>query len=109
MEFGNGSSVNYKYDAGGRIIEISHEVSNDLLRLQHLYDGAGNLRVRNEILPAASKAESYKYNSVYWLTKIDTAMANPFNANEFEPPSTALPPNMFNVQDRLDTLIGSLD
>ena len=110
--FGNGASISYLFDASGQIIQIVHSTTNinDFLIIQHLYDGAGNMRFKNDISQLRSKAEEYKYNSAYWLTKIEEEdVVKQFNPSDFEPPSIAQPPNLLNGQNQIDSIIGSLD
>jgi hypothetical protein len=99
------------FDKSGRIIEIAHlkPDKSNLLTIQQLYDASGNMRFKNDITSAGNSGEYYKYNSVYWLTKvIDSGGITQFNALNFGPSNVSQPANMLNDQTKIDALIGPL-
>ncbi len=107
--YGNGSSVDYSYDGNGRIIQVYHKASDNSLTIQQLYDGAGNIRVKNDIMQNNNgSAESYKYNSAYWLTKIEARQVRIVDVSNFQPANVPLPPNLLDGQIDIDQLIQPL-
>jgi RHS repeat-associated protein len=106
--FGNNASTSYAFDGNGRIIQIAHEAAGDSLTIQHLYDAAGNMRIKNDVTPRGNRGASYKYNSLYWLTKVEERAIQPFNPLDFEPASVPLPADMLHGQTQIDALIQPL-
>jgi RHS repeat-associated protein len=106
--FGNTASTDYAFDGNGRTIQIAHLASNDALTIQHLYDAASNMRIKNDITPSGNSGEAYKYDSLDWLTKVEERTIQPFNPSDFEPASVPLPATMLQGQTRIDALIGPL-
>lgn len=49
--YGNRTTTDYSYDKKGRVAQIKHTTENNtnLLILQYLYDGSGNIRIKNNI------------------------------------------------------------
>ena len=106
---GNGASTTYDYDGNVRIIQIAHVAPGESLILQHLYDAAGNMRLKNDVSPAANRGEAYKYDSFYWLTKLIEATNLPvFDPADFGPADTPKPRNQLDGQARIDAVIGPL-
>jgi len=108
ITFGNGASTSYAFDGNGHLIQIAHVAIGDSLTIQHLYDAAGNMRIKNDITPRGNRGEAYKYNSLYWLTKVEERAIPPFTPLDFEPASLPLPANMLHGQTQIDALIRPL-
>lgn len=109
--FANGASTSYRYDSGGRVIEIAHAGPNvPILSIQYLYDAANNVRVRNDVLETGPRTERFAYDSLYRLAhefKPDTNEA--FDFSTFRPASNQLPTPIPDHQSAITTMIGSLE
>ncbi len=109
--FANGASTSYRYDGAARVIEIAHAGLNvPILAIQYLYDAAGNVRVRNDVLEAGPLTERFAYDSLYRLKhefKPDTTEV--FDISTFRPASNQLQNPIPDRQSAITTLIGSLE
>jgi len=107
----NNTSVKFGFDAAGRKIQITHSEGNtEKLRIQYLYDGASNLRYKNEIDAAGTLGNIYRYNSLYWLSKIEDNNHLPDqNISTYAPHTVWKDPAHLNGQVLIDAQLGSLD
>jgi RHS repeat-associated protein len=106
---GNGATTTYAFDQGGRIIEIAHRTAgSDRLVLQQLFDGAGNVRIRNELTASRSDGEACAYNALFWLTAVQPVAAPvTLDPSVFGPPAAVLPRQALAGQSAIDAVIGS--
>ena len=108
---GNGAQILYSRDKEGRVIETQHQdgAGQTFLIIQQLYDAAGRVRFKNDLTPAASASEDYKYDSEYQLTSL-SSVANraAFLPATFSPYAIKPPDPVPNTQSAIDALIGSL-
>ena len=110
LRCGNGFNTGYQYDAAGRVIEIKHRDAGGLpiLTLQHLYDGVGNMRFRNDISATGASGERFEYDSIYRLTRIKPDVIAAFNPALFAPatgrPIDPIQPRQATINARLGSL-----
>ncbi len=110
LHCGNGFNTGYQYDAAGRAIQIEHRdaVGLPILSLQHLYDGVGNMRFRNDIGATGASGERFEYDSIYRLTRIKPDGIATFNPAPFAPatgrPIDPIPPRQTMINARLGSL-----
>ena len=104
----NNTSVKFGFDAAGRKIQITHSEGNtEKLRIQYLYDGASNLRYKNEI---DVSGKIYRYNSLYWLSKIEDNDNLPDQTiSTYAPYTVWKDPAHLNGQTLIDVQLGILD
>ncbi|MBK7236296.1 MAG: RHS repeat-associated core domain-containing protein [Sterolibacteriaceae bacterium] len=110
--FANGATTSYAHDGDARIVQIAHTGPGaaNVLTLQYLYDAANNVRRKHDITPLAAAAENYRYNSVYWVTKVTPDPAPvAFNPVALEPPAAPLPRLQLTGQTHIDALLGVLE
>ena len=104
----NGASITYRHDGAGRLIEIAHASPNSpLLSIQYLYDAAGNVRVRNDVLPSGPRTEHFAYDSLYRLAHELSDTDESFDISNFGPSVSQLANPLPNGQSAINTLIGS--
>jgi RHS repeat-associated protein len=111
LALGNGAGVWLAHDALGRVIEIDHldASGSRLLRIQQLYDAAGNVRLRNELTPGSMRGEELRYDSTYQLTNIvPRGDIPPFTATDLAPPTVAPPDPIPDTQAAITALLGPL-
>jgi RHS repeat-associated protein len=109
--FANGTVTRHEFDQGGRVIQLAHTARGgaELLTIQQLFDGAGNLRVRADHTPAGSRGEAFRYDSLSWLTKTDDQAAPPrFDPADFAPFTTTPEIQELNGETTIDARIGPL-
>ncbi|MGW3728911.1 DUF6531 domain-containing protein, partial [Streptomyces sp. NPDC000851] len=110
--YANGTSSVFAYDADARLICISHHdpSGTPLLTEQYLRDGAGNLRLRNDILAGgATRGEYLGYDSAYRLTEIRGAPNIPqFDPSLFAPHTRPSSGGAPADQAGIDTIVGTL-
>jgi YD repeat-containing protein len=110
--FGNCTATSYAYDAAGRAIELHHRAADGstMLSVQHLFDGASNIRIRNESEPGREAHGRLSYNSAHWLTRVEEQPSSfPVGSiAAFAPPSSPPAAANLNGQSRIDAVIGSL-
>jgi RHS repeat-associated protein len=108
---GNGAGIDWKYDGARRLIEIRHQDASQqpLLTIQQLFDGVGNMRFRNDVLPAGNTGDSFRYDSSYWLTRAEARTNLPVFDSTLLAPATAPPPEPIpDNQTNINTIIGPL-
>lgn len=106
----NGTSAEYAYDGVGRLLEIRHRAAaGDALRLQYLYDGSGDVRVRSDVVGGAGTAERYRYDSTAQLTNAASATGFPvFDPAIFAAPAAPPAEPLPDRQSTMDALVGPL-
>jgi RHS repeat-associated protein len=105
--FGNGAVTTYHHDGAARLIEIDHASSTGpLLKIQYLFDAAGNVRVRHDITPPGSIGERFAYDSLYRLANEAQENIQTFDPATFAPSSDQIPDPIPNRQAAIDSLIG---
>lgn len=110
IEYGNGAGVKYAHDGAGRLIEIDHRAASiQALTLQYLFDGAGNLRVRQDVAPLGSTAQKFAYDSIYRLVSEVPEAAAPFNTEELAPANAVPAESIPDRQEVINSLVGSLN
>jgi RHS repeat-associated protein len=106
---GNGATTSWSYDGNNRAIQIQHFAAGGapLVRLQQLFDAAGNVRLRNEFSAAGNVGESYRYDSAYRLTRTEQNPDPPIvDPRPLAPPTADLPDLIAKRQADIDALIG---
>jgi RHS repeat-associated protein len=107
----NGISTEFKYDFGGRTVEIGHSKGADnILTLQFLYDALGNIRQKIEVAEDFRGTESFKYDSLSRLfeTKKSNA-ASLLDLSSIVPLNTPLPDILPDHQSQINQLISVLN
>ncbi len=103
-----GAETVHRMDAAGRIVEISHAAGGgEVLRQSQLYDGVGNLRLRQESASGLEAAERYAFDSLYRLADASTVVPADIEIDLFSPPAAPAEP-VVDLQTGMNTLIGSL-
>ncbi len=86
MRDGGGATSRYRYDAARRVVEMSHSGAGQaLLSILYLYDGTGNVRVRQNSGTVYVGREHFAYDSLYRLV------------DEFSAPMAAIDPTAFEA------------
>ncbi len=106
----NGSSTEYKYDFGARVVEIKHLMNNTpFMQMQFLYDAVGNMRKKIELADDFQATCLYTYDELYRLNDVaknDTAVITDLSV--LHPYSNAIPEEIPFGQGIIDTLINTL-
>ena len=107
---GNGTTTMYAQDGAARLIEIDHADSTaSLLKIQYLFDGAGNVRTRHEITGAGERGEVFAYDSVRRLANVRDVALPLFDPVPLGGSSVPVPDPIPKNQDAIDLLIGPLE
>lgn len=109
--YGNKTATSFSYDKNGRVIQIKHKDQNNaqILTGQYLYDGAGNMRIRQDFNQTGDILERFKFNSLYWLTKHElTAATVQFDPSALAPNEVVLPATQLDSQSQVDAITGNL-
>lgn len=110
IRFGNGAGTKIGYDGARRRITFSQELQNNPFgSIQQLWDGAGSVRLRANIVPGASSGERFEYDSRYWLTgSVELAGVPPIDPSKFAPSVVLLPDPIPKRQAAIDAAIIAL-
>ena len=103
-----GTETELAADAAARVTAIGHTVGGaNALRQSHLFDGVGNLRVRQEATAGTETAQRYSYDSLYRLANSAAADPVDIDTGVFIPPATPAEP-IVGVQPEMDDLVGPM-
>jgi YD repeat-containing protein len=107
----NGVSTEYKYDFGGRIVEIAHTKDlNNVLTLQFLYDALGNMRQKIEVSEDYQSMQGFRYDSLSRLFEAKkSATASLLDLSPLSPPSLPLPESLPDLQSQISQLISNVN
>ena len=94
LERANGGMTEFRYDAGGRPIEVLHLPQAGMaLRLCWLYDGLGNVMLTQEALGNVTKTTRYRYDGrdqlVAWGASTPVVLPLSDIAPRSQPPAAA--------------------
>ncbi|MFE9690622.1 RHS repeat-associated core domain-containing protein [Micromonospora sp. NPDC005806] len=108
--YGNGTSTGYAYDGVNRLVEIRHrDATGDALRMQYLYDAAGDVRLRTDLAAGQGAGDRLRYDSIGQLTHAEPAAGIPaFDPAAFAPPASPPPEPVQGRQAAMDALAGPL-
>lgn len=108
---GNRTSTELRYDGAGRLIDIDYvdSATASMIRIQQLYDAAGNVRKRNRFAASGMFGERLSYDSVYRLTFAGEDRDPVLFDSTLLAPSKLLPPHPIpNRQGDIDALLGPI-
>jgi RHS repeat-associated protein len=103
-----GATTDYEHDATRRAVQIRHSSQGQAtLTLQYLYDGASNVRVRQDTGSIVSEHHRFAYDSLYRLVNDTVGALIPFDVGPYRPLNLPGQP-IANRQNAMDAQIGSL-
>jgi RHS repeat-associated protein len=104
-----GSITRYRYDATRRVVEMTDSAAGQLLlSQQYLYDGAGNVRVRQDDGLILTERHRFSYDALYRLVDATVGAVETFDDMLFQPRNTSGQP-IENRQAAMNAQIGSLN
>ena len=108
--YGNATTIDYAYDADGRLIEIAHaSASGPMLAIQYLFDAVSNARLRQDIRQSGGQGEAFGYDSLYRLVSETPTTPTPIDVLALAPPSALVPEPIPDRQADIDRLVGPLE
>ncbi len=71
LDYANGASIAYEYDAASRLLEIDNQTNSGYHRYGYTYDKVGNRMTMVVSDGSGSKTHVYSYDDIYQLTDVN--------------------------------------
>lgn len=99
----NGCDTRFRYDFGGRVIQVVHALGNTtLLDCRYLYDALGNMRNKSEGTSGAAQMQFCAFDSLSQLREVKAAAALAVDLSQLEPSMQPIAASIPAFQDLID-------